>query len=78
MGQVIAFGSIAAARRRVTDHHAVAYLFDELNDGARSLSMIVDEMVSRYCVDLDVLDDVVRARCEPSHADDHDYAVAAE
>lgn len=54
-----------------------------LDDGLIPLPSLVDTIIRAYCVDLDVLDDVIRARFAVEAGDDVDddaadgYALAA-
>jgi hypothetical protein len=71
------------ARPQLLDHREIEAVLMALDDGLIPIPSLVDTIIRAYCVDLDVLDEVVRARfavASPDGEDDDtadDYALAA-
>jgi hypothetical protein len=71
------------ARPQLLDHREIEAVLMALDDGLIPLPSLVDTIIRAYCVDLDVLDEVIRARfaVEAAEGGDDDaeegYALAA-
>ncbi len=60
-------------RPQLLDHREIEAVLMALDDGMIPIPSLVDTILRAYCVDLDVLDEVVRARFAMATASDDDH-----
>jgi len=69
------------ARPQLLDHREIEAVLMALDDGLIAIPSLVDTIIRAYCVDLDILDEVVRARfavdAPVEDEDEDDYPLAA-